>query len=221
VSIDSTIKGTVFDPDTPVVPAAKTAANPFSVAVFATVGTHVLFHDLLSSIFSLIPDADPPRVAEETLSLLAVIGARAVEEGAAGLSTARPIADSLLNVPFAFRDYTLGSQMLLETGMLATEDQPVEDIQRQSVQIGERLDRIRAFYEQQFPSGTSIRLPHLQDKLLLWMGRISPPGLETTPADRVTASRAPQLLARHARLVAAYVRHAVSAQGPGSLPGTA
>ncbi len=206
--------------------------NPFSIAVFAAAGTHVLFQDLLAGVLELIPDVDPSRVAEETLSLLAVVGARAVEEGSAGVPTARLIGDSVLGMPYAFRDYTLGSEMLADEMSAQgaprnnaqgappageeTDPVPNSDIHTQSVQIGERLAKIQDFYEEQFPVGTSIRLPILQDKLVLWMGRISPPGLDSTPAERVTASRAPILLAHHARLITAYVRHAVSLNDPDS-----
>jgi hypothetical protein len=73
-----------------------------------------------------------------------------------------------------------------------------------------RLARKAEFYAVHLPPGRFPGPHALGDKLPLWMGRVSPPGLPTTPDARLAELGLVDVLAVHARLVLAFARRVAS-----------
>ena len=143
---------------------------------------------------------DPELVAEETLVLVATATARAAETG---LQT-RPdalaaVGPALVELPFLYHDFLLGAQ-LVAAGAEGDHapDQSVYD----------RLARKAEFYAVHLPPGRFPGPKALGDVLALWMGRVSPPKLPTTPYERLDTLGLTDTLAAHARLVLAFAQKA-------------
>ena len=149
--------------------------------------------------------ADPGLVAEETLALLATVTARAAE---VGLRTRRPaleaVGPALAEIPFLYHDYLLGAEFVAGGAEGDVEpDQSVYD----------RLDRKAAFYGAHLPPGRFPGPSVLAQKLPLWMGRVSPPKLPTTPDARLADLGVGEVVAAHARLVLAFAQKAAGSDG--------
>ena len=143
---------------------------------------------------------DPDVVAEETLTLVATATARAAETGLqaapAALAAAGP---ALVELPFLYHDFLLGAHLVA-----AGEEGDVEPDQS----VYARLERKAAFYGAHLPVGRFPGPRALGDVLALWMGRVSPPKLPTTPTERLAALGLTETLAAHARLVLAFAQRA-------------
>lgn len=146
--------------------------------------------------------ADPDLVAEETLALVATVTARAAEVGLRARPDALAAAGpALAELPFLYHDFLLGARFVASGA-----EGDVEPDQG----VYARLDRKAAFYGAHLPPGRFPGPAALRDKLPLWMGRVSPPKLPTTPAARLTETGAVDLLAAHARLVLAFAERAAA-----------
>lgn len=177
------------------------AADPRAarVTAFASLGTLSTTQDLVRTVLPLLTDAaNPELVAEETLSLVATVTARAAEVGLQNADTlAESVGSVLLEAPFLYHDYLLGGHLIAEGGEGEVEvDQSVY----------ERLGRKMEFYGVHFPVGRFPGPRALGDKLPLWMGRISPPKLPTTPGQRLGDSGLTDLITAHLRLVLAFAQ---------------
>lgn len=169
------------------------------VTAFASLGILSTTQDLVRAVLPSLTDAaDPELVAEETLALVATVTARAVEVGlreAPGLGA--PVVTALLEAPFLYHDFLLGGQLVAQGAEGEVDvDQSVYD----------RLGRKTEFYGAHFPVGRFPGPRALDDKLPLWMGRISPPKLPTTPDRRLGDLGLAGLLATHLRLVLAFAQ---------------
>jgi len=155
--------------------------------------------DLVRSVLPTLTDAvDPDLVAEETLALVATTTARAVEVGLRTQSRlVEVVGPAVLETPFLYHDFVLGAQ-LVEAG--AEGDVEVDET------IYERLSRKTDFYGSHFPVGRLPGPAALRDKLPLWMGRISPPKLASTPGERLEETGLTALLNTHLRLVLAFAQ---------------
>lgn len=169
---------------------------------FASLGILSTTQDMVRTVLPSLTDAaNPELVAEETLSLVATVTARAAEVGlkTAGAEAVGPV---LLEVPFLYHDYLLGGQLVAEGSEGEVDvDQSVYD----------RLGRKLEFYGVHFPVGQFPGPRALGDKLPLWMGRISPPKLPTTPGARLGDTGLVDLLSTHLRLVLAFAQRVASA----------
>ncbi|MEM6784240.1 MAG: hypothetical protein AAF624_10965 [Bacteroidota bacterium] len=142
--------------------------------------------------------AQPDLVAEETLALVSTVTARAAETGLWDSPEALAAAGlALAELPFLYHDYLLGVQLVA-----GGEEGDVEVDQH----IYDRLARKADFYAAHLPPGRVPGPRALDDKLPLWMGRISPPKLTTTPQQRLAHLDATGVLATHARLVLAFAQ---------------
>lgn len=166
-------------------------------AVFSTLGLFSVSQELSGMGMAHLTDADPELIAEESLSLAAVATARAIEATSA---EHKPLADAMLMAPFMYRDYLVG------TAMLESDDASQAD---RGAEIGERLERKIAFYATHLPQATLPTGSVLKNAMLLWMGRISPPGMPTGPEQRLDDSGAVERLQAHTRLTSAHIRHLV------------
>ncbi len=165
-------------------------------AVFTTLGLFSVSQELSGIAMVHLTDADPEMVAEESLSLAATATARAIE---ATSSTGQDVlSESLLLAPFLYRDYLVGSAML--------ESDDAGHAER-GAEIGKRLERKIAFYGTHLQKATLPTGSVLKNAMLLWMGRISPPGMPTGPEERLAASGAVDRMSAHVRLIAAHIRH--------------
>jgi hypothetical protein len=167
-------------------------------AVFTTLGLFSVSQELSGMAMAHLRDADPELLAEESLSLAAAATARAIE---ATVPAGQDLADALLVAPFLYRDYLVGTAML-ESGDASQAERGAD--------IGERLERKMAFYATHLPKATLPTGSVLRNAMLLWMGRISPPGMTTGPEERLDACGAVPRLQAHVRLTASHVRHAAS-----------
>ncbi len=171
------------------------------VTAFASLGILSATQDLVRSVLPSLTDAASPElVAEETLALVATVTARAAEVGLQG-TLAEVVGAALLETPFLYHDYLLGGQLVAE----GSEGEVEVD---QSVY--ERLGRKMEFYGVHFPVGQFPGPRALADKLPLWMGRISPPKLPTTPGERLGETGLVDLLTTHLRLVLAFAQRVAS-----------
>ena len=159
-------------PDAPD-PAPRAAAY----TAFATLGTLSTAQDLARALLAGVDGAEPELVAEESLCLTAVATARAAEVGFRDAPELRAaVLPALLDLPFAYRDYLLGAALLAD---------PEASVTDESEAMQARLGRKLEFYATHFPAGRFPGERALQDKMELWMGRVSPPRLPEMPARRL------------------------------------
>lgn len=173
------------------------------LTAFASIAVLSTTQDLMRAVLPGLTDAaDPEVVAEETLVLVATVSARAIE---VGLRTdprlVEGIGGAILETPYLYHDFLLGAQ-LIEGG--AEGDVEVNQ------SVYDRLTRKSEFYGTHFPVGRFPGPAALRDKLPLWMGRISPPKLTTTPGDRLSETGVEGLLTTHLRLVMAFSQRTAS-----------
>jgi len=178
------------------------ANNPVEQAVgavaFATVGVISTTQDVAGLLLTSVPDADPELVLEETLCLVATATARAVEVGLTHKEElAAAVAPALLNLPYTSRDYVIGMAMVAERDGTLLE---------RSEAVYARLSRKQQFYMVHLPARRFPGPRALQDKMELWMGRVSPPGLPEPPADRLERLDLVALVQTHLRLMLTYAR---------------
>ena len=183
---------------------------------FATVGALGLTQDLTHAVLDSIGDmegADPELVAEETLCLVATATARAAEVGLQDEPEHAPtIVQTLLDLPFTYRDYLIGKAMVAEEN---------RDLSQVGEQVRERLQGKREFYTTHLPEG-QFPGPHaLSDKMELWMGRVSPPKLPETPQERLESLGLVDPTVAHLKLVLAYGRRGEAPTGPSTKEGEA
>lgn len=177
-----------------------------SFVAFASLGTMSTVQDLSAAALSGVGDGRPDVVAEETLCLVCVVSARAAAFGA----RERPefgaaAADLLLELPFTWRDYHVAAEMLTHGAGELPEAAEV---------LYDRLQRKMEFYGVHFAPGAMPGERALADKMPLWMGRVSPPGLHEMPDARLQRLGLVALLGRHARLIREFAAQSASATGP-------
>jgi len=185
-------------------PSHDADASPERVAgftSFATVGALGLTQDLTHAVLESIGDiegADSELVAEETLCLVATATARAVEVGLEDEPEHQSVlVRTLLDLPFTYRDYLIGKAMVAD-------DRP--ELSEMADEVRSRLQSKREFYTTHLPEG-QFPGPHaLQDKMELWMGRVSPPKLPETPQERLESLGLVEPTVAHLKLVLAYGR---------------
>ncbi|MFB6278216.1 MAG: hypothetical protein ABEK75_01800 [Salinibacter sp.] len=168
---------------------------------FATVGALGLTQDLTHAILESVGDmegSDPELVAEETLALVATATARAAEVGLQEEPQHAPtIVETLLNLPFTYRNYLVGKAMVAE-------ERP--ELSEVAEEVQNRLQGKREFYTTHLPDG-QFPGPHaLRDKMELWMGRVSPPKMPETPQERLESLGLVEPTVAHLKLVLAYGR---------------
>ncbi len=165
---------------------------------FATMGALGTTQELASLCLNEIVDADSEIVAEETLSLVAVTTARAAEVGLRDHpDIASAVIEPLMDLPFLYRDYLIGGAMIL---------QQEESLLDSTETIYGRLQRKQEFYSVHFAHDTFPGEVVLKDKMGLWMGRVSPPGLPETPTERLAKLDLVPILLTHLKLVLAFGR---------------
>jgi hypothetical protein len=192
-------------PNTPVADVSPDRIATFSA--FASMGSLSITQDLTHAVLRSIGDmdgTDPELVAEETLCLVATATARAAEVGLQDEpGHAQAIQQTLLNLPFTYRDYLIGH------AMVAQEDPELSGV---AEEVRSRLSRKQEFYTTHLPQG-QFPGPHaLKDKMELWMGRVSPPKLPESPQERLESLGLVDQLLAHVKLVLAYGRR-------GEIPG--
>lgn len=164
-------------------------------AVFTSIGLVTTTQEVAAAALEAMPDTDPELVAEETLCLISVAAARtieAVDEGEGSL------AEAVMAAPFLYRDYMIGTAMLA-SGQSVGEAAGAE--------VGRRLEKKLAFYASHLPGGQAPGDAAVHEKMLLWMGRISPPKMPDSPEDRLERIDVTSRVTRFLRLVGAHIRH--------------
>jgi hypothetical protein len=165
---------------------------------FAALGVLTTTQELAGQILVSIPQADPQSVVEETFSLVAVTSARASEVGfATHASLGRIVSHTLASLPFSHQDYLVGGAVLSDESA-----QPAID--------SDQLSRRIQFYSTHFPESAFPGPLALQDKMELWVGRVSVPGLDTSPAKRLEELQLVDALHLHLRLLLGFARQLVS-----------
>jgi len=188
--------------DPPTTSDARTATvqRVADCIAFSTIGiigtTQDLAREVLQSMRTAQPDPDV--VAEETLSLVATTSARAAEVGLQDTPQVRDmVVTTLVDLPYTYRDYLIGGAIIEE------QDPSLLD---ENDAIYQRLERKQAFYTVHFPEGQFPGEHALREKMALWMGRVSPPGLPETPTERLEGLPVVGLLLTHLKLVLAFGR---------------
>lgn len=176
------------------------------VVAFAAPAALSTTQDVVRAVLPALMDGvgagpDAGLVAEETLALVATITARAAETGLRARPDALAAAGAALaELPFLYHDFLLGAQLVAQgaEGDVAPDDGGVY----------ERLSRKVGFYGVHLPPGRVPGPALLRDKMPLWMGRVSPPRLPTSPDARLRSLGLVEVVAVHARLVLAFAERA-------------
>ena len=171
------------------------------ITAFVTAGVVTTAQEIATVVLRDIEGIDSSTLAEETICLVVLTSARAVE-AAAHPSTA-DAASAIRDLPFLYRDYIIGGAIIEDPDRAVDEDQAVY----------ERLARTRSFYEAHFPSGAFPGPRAVEDKLALWMGRISPPRLQELPTDRLKRLELAPRLITHLRLTLEFARQSSGSDG--------
>ena len=178
---------------------ALVAAPVARLAAFATAAALTAAQDVTRVALPIVhPGADAELVAEETLVLVATLTLRAVETGL----RERPdvlaaVAPALHELPLLYHDVLFGTAAVVSGAEGEVAADPA---------VYERLARKAGFYAAHFAPGQFPGPRALADTLPLWMGRISPPRLPTTPEERLGDTGAVDRLAVHTRLVLAFAQ---------------
>ncbi|MEM6326594.1 MAG: hypothetical protein AAF791_05695 [Bacteroidota bacterium] len=182
---------------------AESARLGARVAAFASAAALSTTQDLVRlTLPALGPEANAETVAEETLVLVSTVTARAAEVGLTSTEAVLAVGAALAELPFLYHDFLLGAEMVAQGA-----EGDVEPDQS----IYQRLSRKADFYGVHLPPGRFPGPRALGDKLPLWMGRVSPPGLPTTPDRRLGDLGLVDVLSAHARLVMAFAQQAAGA----------
>ena len=165
---------------------------------FATLGVMGTTQELARAVLQTVDEADPELVAEETLCLVAMATSRAA---AVGLEdhpeVARTVTPVLRELPFSYRDYLVGNAMIAEkdTSLLDANEE-----------VYRRLTRKQEFYEVHLPEGQFPGEHTLNEKMALWMGRVSPPKLPRSPEEHLEELDLVPMLLTHLKLILAFAR---------------
>ena len=168
---------------------------------FAAPAALTTTQDVVRGVLPALTDqADPELVAEETLALVATVAARAAEVGLRQSPDAlAAVGPALAELPFLYHDFLLGAQVIAAGG---------EGDHEPDQSVYERLDRKAAFYAAHLPPGRFPGPSLLREKMPLWMGRVSPPKLPTSPDARLRETGLVEVVAALARLVTAFCQRA-------------
>ena len=165
---------------------------------FTTLGVLGTTQDMVRTCLEKIPRADPENVAEEALCLVATTTARAAEVGLRQENgVAAVVAPTILDLPFAYRDYLIGGAMITQ------KDTTLLDANEPAYK---RLQEKREFYLDQFPENQFPNEPHTRSKMEIWVERISPIDLSMPPEDRLEDLQVLPILMTHLKLVLAFGR---------------
>ncbi len=173
------------------------ASRLAGLTAFATLGALTTAQHVAGTIVASIPGADAELVAEETLAFLSVVTARSLRQDPAA-------AGALLSLALSFRDYMIGADMIGADMVGGGTQEGLDEITEAQAASYQRIGRKLSFYEAHLPTG---RLPGplaLKDKMELWMGRVSPPGLPESPSKRLETLDLVALVDTHVKLVRAY-----------------
>lgn len=173
-----------------------------SLVAFATIGTFQSVQELAGACLSSMEHADPEVVFEETLVLVSTATARALEVGLEASPEAANVASrTALSLPERFRDYVMGATLMMQhdAALLQT-----------NTEVLERLNRKAEFYQTHLPAGKFPGERVLTDKMALWMGRLSGPGLPESPDARLARLGLVDVLLTHLKLVLAFARKSVA-----------
>lgn len=164
---------------------------------FTTLGVLGTTQDLARVSLESMPKANPEKVAEETLCLVAIATARAAEVGLRQEDVvSSAVTPTILDLPFAYRDYLIGGAMITQR------DTTLLDANEEAY---ERLQAKREFYLEQFPENQFPSESFTRSKMEIWIDRISI-DLSSTPADRLTKLHLLPTLMTHLKLVLAFGR---------------
>jgi hypothetical protein len=174
-------------------------ASTARLTAFATAATLTAAQDVTRAALPIVqPGADAELVAEETLVLAATLTSRAVEVGLREKpDVLASVAPALQELPLLYHDVLFGTEAVASGAQGEVAADPA---------VYERLARKAGFYAAHFAPGQFPGPRALADKLPLWMGRISPPKLPSTPEDRLGDTGAVDRLAVHTRLVLAFAQ---------------
>lgn len=173
-----------------------------SLISFATIGTFQTVQELAGSCLSSMEHADPEVVFEETLVLVSTATARALEVGLEAAPEAAAVASrTALALPERFRDYVMGATLMMQQDA---------SLLTANAEVLERLNRKAEFYQTHLAAGKFPGERVLTDKMALWMGRISGPGLPESPDARLARLGLVDTLVTHLKLVLAFARKAAA-----------
>jgi hypothetical protein len=179
-------------------PSTDPSSRAVDMTMLASLGSSTVAQELVGRFMDDIDGVDADLVVEETLCLVATVGARALEFGVEENDNLRELlVASMLELPFSYCDYLLGRAVL--EGVAEHSDAVAE-------QIAGRLSRKMEFYAAQLPLGQFPSERKIQAVMELWMGRISPRGLEELPSKRLRRLDLVSDLDGHAKLVLAYAK---------------
>jgi len=168
------------------------------ISSFGSLGILTMTQELTARTASLFPDFDHELVAEESLCIISALTAESVSSVDRS-SEVKIAIETLLSAPYSYRDYLFGQMVLRD-------DEEISE--GYSERIGQRIDQKMHFYASHLSSGL-IPTPAevVQNIMILWMGKISPPGRQDSAADRLDQLDVLPLLQRHVTLMASFASH--------------
>jgi len=147
-----------------------------------------------------IPQADSEAVFAETLCLVSTATARVAASAFRKGDIGEHLSQTLQALPLTLHAYVAGGEVL-RTGAESPDEIPDATAE---------LERMLDFYNAQLADTGLPDRKSLRHAMLLWMGRISPPGLNEHPEARLDRLKLVERLSLHLRLVEAYARNAAS-----------
>ena len=173
------------------------AVNLSELISFSVIGIATTTQQLTHAVAGEASD-DLELIAEESLALASVTTARVLEiEGKGRSEVAANVLPTILKVPFTYLDYILGSEVLQ-----APEGTAIPEVQT----TYDRISRKMNFYFSHFVPGSYPGPKIVNEKMALWMGRISSPGLHEHPIQRLERLEVVAVLNRHLKLVREFAR---------------
>lgn len=175
------------------------------ISAFLSLGVLTATQELSSRTLSVFGEFDSEQVAEESLCVVTALSSHVV--GLVGGSAAlAPALSALRNLPYHYRDYVFGTIVL-------TRNEPLPD--GYSDEIGARIAKYIRFYDQLLEMNALVLSDDgVHDKLLMWMGRISPAGRSDTPLQRLDHLRVTAPLVQHLELVRRFTTHCLARAQP-------
>lgn len=163
---------------------------------FCSLGALSQTQQIAHTVIDAMPGADREKAFAETLCMVSTVSARAAASALPpGDASREHVSDTLSALPLTLHSYVAGIEVLSE------EDGPPDT-------RTDHLERMSTFYSTQLGDVGYPDRKALRHVMILWMGRISPSGLDEHPEKRLDRLGLVDRLTTYVRLIEAFTRNA-------------
>ncbi|NND71783.1 MAG: hypothetical protein HKN43_09400 [Rhodothermales bacterium] len=175
------------------------------LVAFSVIGINVTTQHL-SHVAAGEASDDLELIAEESLAVTSVTTERVLSFVLREAPSRAAVLAAVGQTPFRYYDYILGNQVL------EMRDESSDIDLDSTSSVFNRVGRKVAFYGSHFPEAAFPGASITREKMVLWMGRISSPGLHEHPEKRLERLGLANILQRHLRLVQGYTLQRLEAE---------